>query len=221
VDRHQIVSVLRHARGVVLLAAVAATLGGASLNTAHAAQTAAGCVSTSDCLSKMTLAEKAGQMTQVANTYIRNAQDIATYGIGSVLSGGGGGPNGQAGGTASQCRCPRPPGADHERHAPAQRLVRESRAMGEREAHTGEARGIPGMQTSHDLDGLAQPCERLRLVETELVEPRTGREAEVRAPVRGKVERRDLTRDLDGVQGRGVERGRPETYALGDARDRQ
>jgi beta-glucosidase len=62
---------------------------------------AAGCVSTVDCLSKMTLAEKAGQMTQVANTYITNSQDIATYGLGSVLSGGGGGPNG-AGGVATQ-----------------------------------------------------------------------------------------------------------------------
>jgi beta-glucosidase len=62
---------------------------------------AAGCISTVDCLSQMTLAEKAGQMTQVANTYITNRQDIATYGLGSVLSGGGGGPNG-AGGTATQ-----------------------------------------------------------------------------------------------------------------------
>ncbi|TMB46660.1 MAG: beta-glucosidase, partial [Chloroflexi bacterium] len=62
---------------------------------------AAGCISTSDCLSKMTLAEKAGQMPQVANTYLRSNSDIATYGLGSVLSGGGGGPNG-AGGTASQ-----------------------------------------------------------------------------------------------------------------------
>jgi beta-glucosidase len=62
---------------------------------------AAGCISPSDCLSKMTLAEKAGQMTQVANTYITNKNDIATYGIGSILSGGGGGPNG-AGGTATQ-----------------------------------------------------------------------------------------------------------------------
>jgi beta-glucosidase len=50
----------------------------------------------------MTPAEKAGQMTQVANTYVKNLQDIATYGIGSILSGGGGGPNGQAGGTATQ-----------------------------------------------------------------------------------------------------------------------
>ncbi len=62
---------------------------------------AAGCASTADCLSQMTLAEKAGQMTQVANTYLTNSQDIATYGLGSVLSGGGGGPNG-AGGTATQ-----------------------------------------------------------------------------------------------------------------------
>jgi beta-glucosidase len=62
---------------------------------------AAGCTSTVDCLSQMTLAEKAGQMTQVANSYITNSQDIATYGLGSVLSGGGGGPNG-AGGTAAQ-----------------------------------------------------------------------------------------------------------------------
>jgi beta-glucosidase len=68
---------------------------------AHPASAAAGCTSTADCLSKMTLAEKAGQMTQVANSYIRNKNDIATYGLGSVLSGGGGGPNG-AGGTATQ-----------------------------------------------------------------------------------------------------------------------
>src|SRR5260370_39317893 len=55
---------------------------------------AAGCISTSDCLSKMTLAEKAGQMTQVANTFIKSNSDIATYGLGSVLRGGGRGPDG-------------------------------------------------------------------------------------------------------------------------------
>jgi beta-glucosidase len=65
------------------------------------ASAAAGCISTADCLSKLTLSEKAGQMVQVANTYITNKSDIATYGLGSVLSGGGGGPNG-AGGTATQ-----------------------------------------------------------------------------------------------------------------------
>jgi beta-glucosidase len=62
---------------------------------------AAGCVSTTDCLSKMTLAEKAGQMVQVSWTYLKSNSDIATYGLGSLLSGGGGGPNG-AGGTAAQ-----------------------------------------------------------------------------------------------------------------------
>jgi beta-glucosidase len=62
---------------------------------------AARCTSAADCLAQMTLAEKAGQMTQVANSYLTNPQDIATYGLGSVLSGGGGGPNG-AGGTATQ-----------------------------------------------------------------------------------------------------------------------
>jgi beta-glucosidase len=64
-----------------------------------------GCISPSDCVSKMTLPEKEGQMTQVeknAFTMAGNSiTDITTYFIGSVLSGGGGGPNG-AGGTATQ-----------------------------------------------------------------------------------------------------------------------
>lgn len=64
-----------------------------------------GCISPADCLSKMTLAEKEGQMTQVeknAFTMAGNSiTDITTYYIGSVLSGGGAGPNG-AGGTATQ-----------------------------------------------------------------------------------------------------------------------
>src|SRR5258708_8844158 len=64
------------------------------------ASAAAGCISTADCLSKLTLSEKAGQMVQIANSYITNKSDIATYGLGSVLSGGGGGPNG-AGRTAT------------------------------------------------------------------------------------------------------------------------
>ncbi|MGH3735165.1 MAG: glycoside hydrolase family 3 protein [Micromonosporaceae bacterium] len=64
---------------------------------------AAGCTSTADCLSKLTLEEKAGQMTQVAHNYLmRNKSDITRYGIGSLLSGGGGGPNGAPGGTAAQ-----------------------------------------------------------------------------------------------------------------------
>src|SRR5260370_23481455 len=52
-----------------------------------------GCISPSDCVSKMTLPEKEGQMTQVeknAFTMAGNSiTDITTYFIGSVLSGGG------------------------------------------------------------------------------------------------------------------------------------
>ncbi|HTM83850.1 MAG TPA: hypothetical protein VL179_02935, partial [Mycobacterium sp.] len=84
---------------VVLGLIVAALVAAPGL--APGAAAAAGCISPADCLAKMTLAEKAGQMTQVANVYITNKSDIATYGIGSVLSGGGGGPNG-AGGSATQ-----------------------------------------------------------------------------------------------------------------------
>ncbi len=65
-----------------------------------------GCSSPSDCVSKMTLPEKEGQMTQVENDAFTKAgnsiTDIAAYFIGSVLSGGGGGPNGTSGGTATQ-----------------------------------------------------------------------------------------------------------------------
>ena len=61
----------------------------------------AGCISTADCLSKMTLDEKIGQMTQVAHNYLASPSDITTYNLGSLLSGGGGGPKG-TGGTASQ-----------------------------------------------------------------------------------------------------------------------
>jgi beta-glucosidase len=83
--------------------ALVAVLGAAALiaGSVSARSQAPGCISTSDCLSKLTLAEKAGQMTQVANTFLKSNQDIATYSLGSVLSGGGGGPNG-AGGTSSQ-----------------------------------------------------------------------------------------------------------------------
>jgi len=68
---------------------------------APTAVAAGACVSPADCLSKMTLAEKAGQMTQASWDALKSKTDITTYGLGSLLSGGGGGPNG-AGGTASQ-----------------------------------------------------------------------------------------------------------------------
>jgi len=79
--------------------ATPAPAAGAGATPAPAAAAAA-CLSPADCLSKMTLAEKAGQMTQVANSSISNKNDIATYSLGSVLSGGGGGPSG-AGGNAT------------------------------------------------------------------------------------------------------------------------
>jgi beta-glucosidase len=65
------------------------------------------CTSPSDCLSKMTLDEKIGQMTQANKNALtqtgNSTSDIATYFLGSLLSGGGEGPNSpSSGGTASQ-----------------------------------------------------------------------------------------------------------------------
>jgi len=60
-----------------------------------------GCTSTADCLSKMTLDEKIGQMTQASKNALTTSSDITTYYLGSLLSGGGEGPSG-SGGTASQ-----------------------------------------------------------------------------------------------------------------------
>ena len=59
------------------------------------------CTSATDCLSKMTLDEKIGQMTQANKNALTSPSDIGTYFLGSLLSGGGEGPSG-AGGTASQ-----------------------------------------------------------------------------------------------------------------------
>jgi beta-glucosidase len=84
-----------------LLAAALMTLLLQGIVAAPPATAAAGCTSTADCLSKMTLDEKIGQMTQVAHNYLTTPADISTYALGSLLSGGGGGPNG-AGGTAAQ-----------------------------------------------------------------------------------------------------------------------
>jgi len=85
----------------LVLPAYAANTRTASLS----APLASGCISPSDCVSKMTLPEKEGQMTQVEKNAFTQAgnsiTDITTYFIGSVLSGGGGGPNG-AGGNATQ-----------------------------------------------------------------------------------------------------------------------
>jgi len=60
-----------------------------------------GCVSAADCLSQMTLDEKIGQMTQANKSALTTPSDIRTYYLGSLLSGGGEGPNG-SGGTATE-----------------------------------------------------------------------------------------------------------------------
>ncbi|MCX6790600.1 MAG: glycoside hydrolase family 3 protein [Candidatus Gribaldobacteria bacterium] len=46
-----------------------------------------------DLMSRMTMAEKIGQMALVEKNSISNLNDIARYGLGAVLSGGGGKPN--------------------------------------------------------------------------------------------------------------------------------
>ena len=59
------------------------------------------CSSPADCLSKMSLDEKMGQMTQANKNALTTPSDITTYALGSLLSGGGEGPNG-SGGTATE-----------------------------------------------------------------------------------------------------------------------
>ncbi|MBN1313421.1 MAG: glycoside hydrolase family 3 C-terminal domain-containing protein [Anaerolineae bacterium] len=74
----------------------------ALVSTNTPAQAAIGaCSSPEDCLSKMTLDEKIGQMTQANHSALDSPSDITTYYLGSLLSGGGEGPYG-SGGTASQ-----------------------------------------------------------------------------------------------------------------------
>ncbi|QBI51864.1 glycoside hydrolase family 3 protein [Streptomonospora litoralis] len=97
----------RSGRSPWFAAACSATVGALLLPLlAAAAPTAAAaprCDSTEDCLAQMTLEEKAGQMTQVNHPNVMdNKEALAEYGIGSLLSGGGAGPGGEAGGTASE-----------------------------------------------------------------------------------------------------------------------
>ncbi|MFC7218921.1 glycoside hydrolase family 3 protein [Streptomyces polyrhachis] len=61
------------------------------------------CMSAAECLERMTLAELAGQLTQVQNIHLKDPADLARYGIGAMLSGGErGGPGGSTGGSAAQ-----------------------------------------------------------------------------------------------------------------------
>ncbi len=94
---------------LLLLMIMQSVLFGCTANTPtlprFATPTSYGCTSPGDCVAKMTLAEKEGQMTQVENNAFtrpgNSIKDITTYFIGSVLSGGGSGPQGP-GGTAPQ-----------------------------------------------------------------------------------------------------------------------
>src|SRR5688572_9245761 len=117
--RQQIMSQLRVGSGVMLLIAVITMLFAAAPKDSFAARpptktptptavvptstptTSSGCSSTADCLSKMTLDEKIGQMTQANKNALTTPADITTYYLGSLLSGGGEGPNG-SGGTATE-----------------------------------------------------------------------------------------------------------------------
>src|SRR5688572_32637597 len=116
--RHRIMSQLRAGSGVVILIAVIGMLFASTANNSFAARTptktltptaviptatpaSSECSSTADCLSKMTLDEKIGQMTQANNNALTTPADIRTYYLGSLLSGGGEGPN-SSGGTATE-----------------------------------------------------------------------------------------------------------------------
>jgi beta-glucosidase len=85
------------AAAVLLAVAVLAPLG-VSHQPAHAATpiyqdpTQPVSARVSDLLSRMTLDEKIGQMTQVDRQYLSTQSDIATYNLGSLLSGGGSAP---------------------------------------------------------------------------------------------------------------------------------
>ena len=50
------------------------------------------CNSVEDCLSKMTLDEKIGQMTQVSHLALESPDDVSDFALGSLLAGGGGAP---------------------------------------------------------------------------------------------------------------------------------
>jgi beta-glucosidase len=79
-------------RIVILVALVAILAAGVSALPSPTSRAAGACTSPSDCLSKMSLDEKVGQMTQVEHGSI-DCANITSYYIGSLLSGGGGAPS--------------------------------------------------------------------------------------------------------------------------------
>ena len=110
-DRPSMVAALRAGSRIIVVLVLVAILFTSTTTNSNAAPpprtpTASptpgiGCTSTADCLSRMTLDEKIGQMTQANKNALTTPSDITTYYLGSLLSGGGEGPNG-SGGTATQ-----------------------------------------------------------------------------------------------------------------------
>lgn len=91
-------------RQVVMATLIILSLAGSSLIVSPTQVNAdsPACISSEDCLAQMNLAEKIGQMTQVNHSAVlANPEAIRDYFIGSLLSGGGAGPTGGPGGTAS------------------------------------------------------------------------------------------------------------------------
>ena len=92
-------SIKRRIATVSILSVLVACAGLVVATSNRAAQAAPGCTSPADCLSKMTLDEKIGQMTMAVRSQFDSANpltDITTYGLGSVSSGGGPGGSGSA-----------------------------------------------------------------------------------------------------------------------------
>ncbi len=107
------------------------------------------------------------------------------------------------------------PGPDEKGNLAALDGIAEARAHGQREAFALESAVVAGEQPAHDLPRLPDGSYPTGLVDTEGVEPGSGREPEEGSPARRRVERRDLARDLDGVQRERVEARRPDARAAG------
>ena len=81
----------------------------------------------------------------------------------------------------------------------------QSLSLRQREPAAREPGTVPGEQAAHDLPGLADRRHRIRLIQAERLQPGPSRQPEESAPVRGRVERRDLAGDLNRVDGERIE----------------
>src|SRR6185295_6941920 len=83
----------------------------------------------------------------------------------------------------------------------------------QREPVTREARVVGRQQATHDLPRLADGGDRIRLIQTEWLQPGPTREPEEGPPVRRRVEHGRLACDLHGMNRERVETRRPDSYA--------